>query len=122
MHALVPPVTHPHRRTPRHIARTEPPPPPAAPQFLDHIRRGTSIGLGDLAGDPPPASLADAYRLMCLTRVDAEGLSNAIRTLQEESAAARNRVAEREAQLGAENPAVFRDLQLTRGAELDRLR
>lgn len=26
-------------------------------QFLDHMRRGTSINFADLASDPPPASM-----------------------------------------------------------------
>jgi hypothetical protein len=26
-------------------------------QFLDHMRRGTSINLADLARDPPPANI-----------------------------------------------------------------
>jgi len=91
-------------------------------QFLDHVRRGTSIGMGDLADDPPPGTLRECYRLLHLTRVDADGFANAVRTLQEECAASRARVGEREAELSAANPEVFRSLQLARGAELERLR
>ena len=36
-------------------------------RFMDQLRRGTSIVAADLARDPPPASLKEAYHLVCLT-------------------------------------------------------
>lgn len=31
-------------------------------QFLDHMRRGTSINFADLASDPPPASMQASWK------------------------------------------------------------
>ena len=36
-------------------------------RFMDQLRRGASVVAADLARDPPPASLKEAYHLMCLT-------------------------------------------------------
>lgn len=89
---------------------------------MDHVRRGASIGLGDLAEDPLPSTLPACYALLHLSRPDAEALASAVRTLQEEAAASRVRVGQAEAQLAAENPRLFEEVQRARGAELDRIR
>ena len=34
-------------------------------QFLDHMRRGTSINFADLASDPPPATMQVSQCLKC---------------------------------------------------------
>ena len=36
-------------------------------RFMDQLRRGASIVAADLARDPLPASLKEAYQLVCLT-------------------------------------------------------
>ena len=36
-------------------------------RFMDQLRRGASVVAADLARDPPPASLREAYHLICLT-------------------------------------------------------
>ena len=35
-------------------------------QFLDHMRRGTSINFADLASDPPPATMQACLNLASL--------------------------------------------------------
>jgi hypothetical protein len=36
-------------------------------QFLDHIRRGTSINMMDLAAGPVPQTLSEALELLAIT-------------------------------------------------------
>lgn len=91
-------------------------------QFLDQLRRGTSLGMGDLAIDPPPATLKDAYRLMCITQADVQTMENGIATLQDEISARRARIGEKELALSAHNPEVFRKIQTTDGLAFEEIK
>ena len=90
-------------------------------QFLDQLRRGTSLGLGELAQDPPPASLRASYHLVCVTAAEVDRYETGIRLVQEEIQVRRQRMAAKDEQLAANNPAVFRRLQTATGAELEQL-
>eukprot|EP00887_Chlorella_sp_A99_P005399 scaffold1.g5399.t1 len=91
-------------------------------QFLDNLRRGTSINYADLQPNPVPQSLADSYRLMCVTAPAVAELENGIRTLQQEVAARRVSAADAEAAVGQLNPPVFRDVQYADAEQLDELK
>ena len=81
-------------------------------QFLDNLRRGTSINYADLAPNPVPQGLGDSYRLLCVTSAAVAELENGIRTLQQEVAARRLSAADAEAMVGQVNPPVFREAQV----------
>ena len=90
-------------------------------QFLDHLRRGTSIGLGDLQPSAPPVTMQERLHLLQLTKPEAEAMSLAIQTLQDESKTARARVAEKDLDLSTRNPPIFQKIQSTKGASRDAL-
>ncbi len=81
-------------------------------QFLDHMRRGTSISMADLASDPPPATLRDAYALLTVTNPSIVLVESDIKTLQEEVKRRKLELAEAEAKLSEYNPPVFRAAQV----------
>ena len=81
-------------------------------QFLDHMRRGTSISMADLASDPPPATLGDAYALLALTNPSIVLVESDIKTLQDEVKRRKLELAEAEAKLSEYNPPVFRTAQV----------
>ncbi|CAL5226958.1 g9843 [Coccomyxa viridis] len=80
-------------------------------QFLDHMRRGTSINFADLASDPPPATMQERYSLLYLTAPAVEEMEESIRKLREVIAAHKETMAEKEAEIGCNNPSIFRTLQ-----------
>ncbi|BDA49326.1 probable kinetochore protein spc7 at C-terminar half [Coccomyxa sp. Obi] len=88
-------------------------------QFLDHMRRGTSINFADLASDPPPATLQESYRLLFLTAPAVSEMEESIRTLRETIAAAKETIAEREALIGKHNPRLFQTLQTSNAEEVE---
>ena len=91
-------------------------------QFLDHMRRGTSISLADLADDPPPASLRDAYSLLTVTAPAVAALEGGVATLRDEVAARKATIVDKEAALARANPPLFAAVQTAAGADLDRVR
>eukprot|EP00884_Botryococcus_braunii_P009316 jgi/Botrbrau1/18386/Bobra.0681s0001.1 len=88
-------------------------------QFLDHMRRGTSINFADLASDPPPANLEDSYRLLFVTAPAVAAYESAIGTLNEEIRERKSRIVEKEANLARDNPPIFQNVQMANAAELE---
>ena len=92
-------------------------------QFLDHMRRGTSISLADLAGPaPPPANLRDAYVLMCVTAPEVAALEAGVGTLRDEVAARKATIVDKEAALARTNPPLFAAVQTATASQLEGLR
>lgn len=107
------------------LARSPAPAPPPLPpisfqdflqlvdmQFLDHVRRGTSINMADLAADPPPRSLAECLTLVALVAPEVAGLESAIGRLQRDITAKRTGLVEAENALAEVNPPIFRTVQV----------
>ncbi|KAK9836170.1 hypothetical protein WJX81_006581 [Elliptochloris bilobata] len=91
-------------------------------QFLDAMRRGTSLNLADLASDPPPQTLQESYVLACVTRPAVEHLERSLKALQEAVAGRRADIAAKEAALAADNPPAFRALQRADAREAEQLK
>ncbi|KAL4430905.1 hypothetical protein ABPG75_006161 [Micractinium tetrahymenae] len=91
-------------------------------QFLDNLRRGTSINYADLQPNPVPASLADAYRLLTIISPQVTTLENGIRILQEEVQSRRVTAADAEQLVGQVNPAAFQKAATADDEGLEALR
>ena len=91
-------------------------------QFLDNLRRGASINYADLAPNPLPKGIVDAYTLMCITAPNVKELEVAISTLQSETARLRRSAADLELMLGQANPPIFRHVQTASMEQLDAFR
>jgi hypothetical protein len=91
-------------------------------QFLDHMRRGTSISLADLGSDPPPTTLRDAYVLLGVTAPAVAALEAGVATLRDEVAARKATIVDKEAALARANPPLFGAVQTAAPAELETLR
>lgn len=83
-------------------------------QFLDHVRRGTSINMVDLAADPPPRTLAECLQLTALAAPEVGAFEGAITRLQRDIQAKRAALVESENRMAEANPAVFRSMQVSR--------
>jgi len=91
-------------------------------QFLDHVRRGTSLG-APLREDEPPETLQECYQVLALTLSEITTVESAIAALQAEVKTRQEVVDQKEAQVSKHNPAIFQKLQQARGVgELDDLR
>jgi len=91
-------------------------------QFLDHVRRGTSLG-APLREDEPPETLEECYQVLALTLSEITTVESAIEALQAEVKTRQNVVDRKERQVSKHNPAIFQKLQQARGVgELDDLR
>ncbi|KAI8473292.1 MAG: hypothetical protein J3K34DRAFT_519130 [Monoraphidium minutum] len=88
-------------------------------QFLDHIRRGTSINMMDLAPGPVPNDLAEGLKALSLTAPEVAVLEGALNELHGGMRAKRNQVHSLEEELEADNPAVFSAVQTVRRTELE---
>ena len=75
-------------------------------QFLDHLRRGTSMGLLGVE-DPLPTTLQECYQLMSLTLNDINVVEERVQLLKQEIAVRKEQVAAKEERLTTQNPAVF---------------
>jgi len=91
-------------------------------QFLDHVRRGTSLG-APLREDEPPQTLQECYQILALTLSEITTVESAIAALQAEVKTRQEVVDQKEASVSKHNPAIFQKLQQARGVgELDDLR
>lgn len=91
-------------------------------QFLDHMRRATSINVMDLATDPMPRTLSESYHLVGLPAVEVPLYKSTIAALQQEMSAKRARLAEAEEALARSNPSVFRAAQGASRGELEAIK
>ena len=91
-------------------------------QFLDNLRRGSSINYADLAPNPVPSTLADAYTLLCVTSPNLAELETAVHTLRSEASRLRASASELEVMLGGSNPPIFRHVQIASMEQLDAFR
>jgi len=91
-------------------------------QFLDHVRRGTSLG-APLREDEPPETLQECYQVLALTLSEITTVESAIAALQAEVKTRQEVVDQKEARVSKHNPDIFQKLQQARGVgELDDLR
>lgn len=91
-------------------------------QFLDNLRRGASINYADLAPNPVPSNIVEAYTLLCVTSPNVKELEVAISTLQSESSRLRSSAADLEVMLGQANPPIFRHVQTASSEQLEAFR
>ncbi|GBF91718.1 hypothetical protein Rsub_04022 [Raphidocelis subcapitata] len=91
-------------------------------QFLDHIRRGTSINMMDLAPGPVPNDLTEALKALILTAPEVSVLEGALNELHGAMRAKRSQVHALEEDLEAVNPEVFSTVQVARRSDLEALK
>jgi hypothetical protein len=91
-------------------------------QFLDNLRRGSSINYADLAPNPIPTTLVEAYNLLCITSPNLAELETAVHTLRSEASRLRASASELEMMLGGTNPPIFRHVQTASLEQLEAFR
>ncbi|KAL4525028.1 hypothetical protein Ndes2526B_g07208 [Nannochloris sp. 'desiccata'] len=91
-------------------------------QFLDNLRRGSSINYADLAPNPVPTTLVEAYNLLCITSPNLAELETAVHTLRSEASRLRASASELEMMLGGTNPPIFRHVQIASLEQLEAFR
>ena len=91
-------------------------------QFLDNLRRGSSINYADLAPNPVPGTLTEAYSLLCITSPNLAELETAVHTLRSEASRLRSSASELEVMLGTANPPIFRHIQTATLEQLEAFR
>jgi len=91
-------------------------------QFLDNLRRGSSINYADLAPNPVPTTLVEAYNLLCITSPNLAELETAVHTLRSEASRLRASASELEMMLGGTNPPIFRHVQTASLEQLEAFR
>jgi Spc7 kinetochore protein len=91
-------------------------------QFLDNLRRGSSINYADLAPNPVPNTLTESYTLLCITSPNLAELETAVHTLRSEASRLRASASELEMMLGGTNPPIFRHVQTASLEQLEAFR
>jgi hypothetical protein len=91
-------------------------------QFLDNLRRGSSINYADLAPNPVPTTLVESYTLLCITSPNLAELETAVHTLRSEASRLRASASELEMMLGGTNPPIFRHVQTASLEQLEAFR